>query len=173
MLSPIDADFRFTRDSASWVDCPEGMVEIPYGNHVGAFKAPRRHHLHEGIDIYCPEGQEIFPMEGGIVVAVGQFTGEACGSPWWEDTWYVVVESEVGFLLYGEIIPEVNVGDTVEDFNIIGTVTRVLKKNKGRPMHMLHLEWYTEWNGEPFCGDEGWLPDTMKNPAELFLTITR
>ena len=45
---------------------------------------------------------------------------------------------------YGEIIPSqyVNVGDMVEEGDVLGWVVPVLKKNKGRPMTMLHLEMY-------------------------------
>jgi hypothetical protein len=45
--------------------------------------------------------------------------------------------------VYGEIESAVKVGDYVHRGELVGIATSVLKKNKGRPMVMLHLEMMT------------------------------
>lgn len=108
------------------------------------FGAVRMHDVHTGVDIYCDEGREVFAMERGEVIAVGQFTGKAVDSPWWNDTHYVAVKGKSGIIVYGEIEPEpwLAPGRLVFERDFLGRVMTVLKKDKGRPMSMLHLELY-------------------------------
>jgi hypothetical protein len=56
------------------------------------------------------------------------------------DTEAVFVEGASGVVVYGEIIPAVQHGAMVRAGDLIGHVTTVLRKDKGRPMAMLHLE---------------------------------
>lgn len=109
---------------------------------LGRFGFIRKHDIHTGIDCYLESGKDVFAFEKGIVVAVEDFTGPSADSPWWNDTKAVLIESEIGVLCYGEIEPCVNVGDVVEKGQVVGKVVPVLKKYKGRPMSMLHLELY-------------------------------
>jgi murein DD-endopeptidase MepM/ murein hydrolase activator NlpD len=118
-------------------------VEIPCGNHVGAFGTERRHDVHKGVDLYCPVGTEVFTVEVGKVVDIRWFTGEKANPEWhfWHNTMAISVEGESGVVVYGEIMvsEDIKVGDILEQGEKIGSVIRVLKKDKGRPTSMLHF----------------------------------
>lgn len=133
-----------TNDSMSFQHAVPGAVEIPLEQHVGAFGVVRRHHVHEGVDLYAPEGTTVVAMEDGVVVYIGAFTGPKAGSPHWNDTDMVMVEGPSGVIGYGEICPieGLQVGDQVIAREEIGKIVTVLKVDKGRPMAMLHLEHY-------------------------------
>lgn len=134
----------------------------------GKFGAVRTHDIHTGIDIYCEEGTEIFAIEPGLVVAVCDFTGQAAGSPWWNDTRAVMAEGKSGVVLYGEIDPAVKVGDPLVEEALVGKVKKVLKKDKGKPCCMLHLECYTHGTRTPvwwFLEQEK--PGSLINPEFL------
>lgn len=109
----------------------------------GRFGAVRQYDIHTGVDLYAEPGTKVYAMEPGSVVTVEAFTGMMADSPWWLDTKAVMVKGESGIILYGEIDPMVSVGDHVFEGDLIGTVLRVLKKDKGKPVSMLHLELYT------------------------------
>ena len=114
-------------------------------NHPGSFGAIRKYDIHTGVDLYCSEGELVYPVELGTVVKIEIFTGVRAGSPWWEETWAVWVEGKTGLVVYGEINPHVAVGDTISSLNtVLGAVKRVLKKDKGLPTSMLHLELYNK-----------------------------
>jgi hypothetical protein len=129
----------------------EWCTGIPQPGHPGAFGAVRKHSTHMGIDLYTREGEEVFPVEVGTVIAVEPFTGPHDGTPWWLDTWAVLVAGPSGVVCYGEIIPraDIAVGDLVDVFNVLGHVTPVIMEHRARPdipghsRAMLHLEWYT------------------------------
>ncbi len=131
-----------TNDSDSfkninWDQC----FEIPVGAHCGAFSAVRKHDIHKGIDLYATVDTDVYAVETGKIVDIRQFTGDALGFPWWNDTWAISVEGDTGVVVYGEIDvhSELKVGNYVEAGSSLGTVLEVLKKYKGRPMSMLHL----------------------------------
>lgn len=120
---------------------------IPTWPHLGAFGAVRRFDIHNGVDIYCEGPKDVMAVEEGIVVGMGQFTGEAVKSPWWNDTWYLAIEGTSGIVIYGEITySNIFTGQLVKPGEVIGKVTPVLKKNKvrkdikGHSDHMLHIE---------------------------------
>ena len=121
-----------------YIDC---KYEIPMGNHCGAFGAIRKHDIHKGVDLYAPVGTNVLAVESGCVVDIRQFTGEDIGFPWWNDTWAVSIEGSTGVVVYGEIEPVsyLNIGHIVKQGDTIGYVLQVLKKDKGRPMSMLHF----------------------------------
>lgn len=155
-------DFDWTRDT-----------EIPVFPHVGAFGTRRRHDVHTGIDLYASIGEPVFAVEDGKVIEISPFTGEIAGFPWWEDTWAVYVEGNSGVVAYCEIkpTPQLKVGDPVrQNRDCLGTVLKVLKKDKGRPQSMLHLELhrpgltrYPEWEiGKP-C------PEGVLDPTKYLL----
>lgn len=137
------------------------MPPIPYGpKHPGAFGVDRHLHVHTGVDLYAPHGSPVRAMEAGEVISIAWFTGPSIDMPWWNDTRAVYIEGATGVFNYGEIqeFPTLKVGDTVKQGQLIGSVMTVLKKFKGRPMSMLHLELYDhgyvdtweEWKiGEP------------------------
>lgn len=119
---------------------------VPIGDHPGAFGAGRKNHIHEGIDLYANHGDRVYAMVPGKVVAVIEhFTGPECGMPWWNQTSAVAIEDESGVWIYGEIKVgvDIKVGQEIKAGTDIGSVSQVLKVDKGRPMAMLHLERYT------------------------------
>ena len=70
------------------------------------------------------------------------WTGVKANCEWWEDTDAILIEGESGLVVYGEIEIKSNIkeGDKIKKGDIIGFVKRVLKKDKGRPTSILHLE---------------------------------
>jgi len=133
-------------------------VEVPLYPHVGAFGARRRHDTHRGVDLYTPVEVDVFSVEDGYIRpnnGIRPWTGKIADCDWWEDTWAVIVEGESGMVVYGEISIDNSILEQVRDIKNmnmidpkihikrgqkIGTVLRVLKKDKGRPTSMLHLE---------------------------------
>lgn len=117
--------------------------DIPKPGDAGFFGSVRKYDIHTGIDLYCEDGEPVFAIEDGIVVAIEKFTGEHADSPWWNNTWALLVEGKSGVIVYGEIIirDQVTIGDFVLQNEIIGNVRQVLKQDKGvNPTSMLHLE---------------------------------
>jgi len=137
-LAPVG----ITCDSQSfrWLKM-EDEVEIPVGCHVGAFGNPRRHDIHKGVDLYCPEGTKVFAVEDGVVRQIRWFTGPKAGHDWWKDTMAVSIEGATGVIVYGEVEPVEGlvVGQKVKQGEVIATVKTVLLVDKGRPMTMLHF----------------------------------
>lgn len=119
-------------------------TELPIKNHPGSFGYERKNHIHEGLDFYCESGDLVHCIEHGVVVSISLFTGPLVGSPWWNTTYCILVEGETGVFNYGEILvnPQLVVGQKVYQGDVLGAVQTVLKKEKGRPKNMLHLELY-------------------------------
>jgi len=115
----------------------------------GCFGAIRKHDIHTGIDLYCHHGSEVYSIEDGVVVDLGPFTGQlACPpTPWWHDTNYVAVQGKSGTILYGEITltDSIVIGQFLPEATVLGHVLTVLKKDKGLPITMLHLELYSKY----------------------------
>lgn len=172
MRFPLNLEaFLTDTDTAAGYCVPHGFTHIPYGNHCGAFGVVRLHDIHTGIDLYASEGEDVFAMQNGIVVAVYPFTGLAAQSPWWLDTMAVCIEDEDGVWLYGEIEPNplTKPGVAVHEGECIGTVKRVLRNDKGRPTSMLHMERYVPGTRK-FV--EQWLteepqPESLVDPTDL------
>lgn len=146
---------------------------IPQEHDAGAFGTIRTHHTHEGVDIYAEEGTNVYAMESGIVVGAGIFTGKEVGSDWWNSTDYLMIAGVSGVINYGEIYqtPFYDFGMVVHAGDVIGKVKQVLKKDKGLPMSMLHIELYKhgtmmpvkEWKvGEP-------KPEQLFDPTKLLV----
>lgn len=116
-------------------------VEIPVGNHVGAFGTERRYDVHKGVDLYCPTDTSVCAIESGKIVQIRWFTGKNANCDWWEDTQALSIEGKSGVFVYGEILVDSSLkeGDSVEEGQLLGNVERVLKHDKGRPTSMLHL----------------------------------
>lgn len=149
---PLDTDGRKiigSDDSDSFKYSSD--IIIPIKNHVGAFGVERKHHRHEGVDLYAPEGTLVHCMEEGIILYIGPFTGPAAGHPHWRDTQCIMVQHVFGVINYGEIDvdPKWEVGMTVYFNEVLGTVKTVLKVDKGRPMSMLHIERYVTGTSVP------------------------
>jgi murein DD-endopeptidase MepM/ murein hydrolase activator NlpD len=129
---------------------------IPINYHPGAFGYKRKWNYHPGVDLYVQDGEPVYAIEDGMVVSTGLFTGPEIDMPWWETTWYVMVEGKTGVFNYGEIRDNGwRVGDRVMCGTKISYVKKVLFDDKFRakiPGHstsMLHLELYTHGTTEP------------------------
>lgn len=146
---------------------PKKMPDEP-----GLFGAIRKFDIHTGVDIYTYPGMPVLAVEDGIVVKIEDFTGEKAGSPWWNDTEAVLIEGVSGVVCYGEIAPlkSIQVGVQIRRGDCLGCVLPVLKKDKGRPMTMLHLELYEHGTRETVLwglGEEK--PKTLKDPTPYLL----
>lgn len=146
MKFPLNkSGIRFNHTEHVFLDNYKETTEIPLLPHPGAFSKVRKNHQHEGVDLYCEEGDEVIAMLDGVVIDIFPFTGEHIASPWWNNTWAILIETSKGVINYGELIPsnDLKIGQKVFEGQTIGYATKVLKKDKGRPMTMLHLEMYT------------------------------
>ena len=143
--------------------------------HPGSYLFPRRFDVHSGIDLYAPMGAPVHAMEAGRVIRVAGYTGSSAGTPWWRDTRAVYVRGESGIIVYGEIQEFVKEGDEVAAGRVIACVVPVLKRWKGRPMSMLHLELYeSEWIDTLSDGENGELCHAhLKDPTGLFRGLGR
>lgn len=140
----------------------------------GAFKAVRKHDVHCGVDLYCADGAHVVAIEQGVVIAVEKFTGEHADSPWWNDTWAVLVEGDSGVFVYGEISePMLKVGEFVAEGGSIGYVTPVLKKDKGvTPTSMLHLELHKRGTGATCWWHKGEaMPASLLDPTPILKNL--
>lgn len=161
-----------------WIWPLPGVEMVVPGSmpHPGSFGAIRKHDIHTGIDLYCQPEQEVLAVEDGEVVLIENFTGASANppSPWWHETKAVLIEGLSGVVVYGEIRPleDITVGQKIKQGQVIGNVITVLKKDKGTPTTMLHLELYKPgtretvvWNiGEP-------QPDSLLSPLTKLLLL--
>ena len=158
-----------TTDSFSYLSVKSWEYEIPLYPHCGSFGAIRKHDRHKGIDLYAIEGTPVHAVETGEVMEICPFTGEKAGCDWWLDTEAIYIKGKSGIVVYGEITVHPNLvrKQHVVAGQVIGSVKRVLKADKGRPVSMLHLELHHE----EFLHTETWIdkkPDGLKDPT-LFL----
>jgi Peptidase family M23 len=119
---------------------------IPEIGAVGDFAFRRSFYHHPGVDVYCNFGQQIQTIEDGTVVLIDNFTGPNSDppSPWWLETWSILIEGKSGVLGYCEIkpMPHIKSGAQVKEGELIATVIPVLKRDKGNGTTMLHFEHY-------------------------------
>lgn len=117
---------------------------VPTEKVPGAFGAERKYDIHCGVDLYCEKGQPCVAVEDGRIVCLEIFTGPDADppTPWWNQTFAVYVEGASGVVVYGEIEIDqsITISQNVKRGQKLGTVMTVLKKDKGLPMTMLHLE---------------------------------
>jgi len=143
--------------------------------HPGAFGTKRRYDIHTGIDLYCAPNTEVISIEPGEVIKIEEFTGINASSPWWNDTHAVWIynKDEDRTIVYGELSPVFsNRGKYLPAGSYIGSVKTVLKKNKGLPMSMLHLEMYEGIPKEIVWWDLGSVqPDGLSNPTEFLKSV--
>lgn len=177
--SPLPGyDLIPTHDSDSFASFPSGSTGLPLFPHKGAFAVPRKFHTHEGVDLYAPDGTPVTAVEEGIVVDIQPFTGLHANTPWWNDTWAVLVEGETGVVVYGEVRPIawLYIGSHIRRNSehrmdeLIGHVSTVLKVDKGRPMSMLHLELHANGTrGEILSWEDRFPPATLRDPTPYLL----
>lgn len=165
------------RENLRWSFPLEFCYGIPVGRHPGAFGYVRKHSQHSGVDLYTRPSEFVRTVEGGVVVGVEAFTGPQDNSPWWNDTWAVLVEGRSGVVLYGEIEPVVKVGMKVKRGEWIGRVLPVLPAGRERPdipghsRWMLHMELYTHGRhaASVHKPKEAPFPDFMRDATPLLL----
>ncbi len=145
MRFPLNKKISINSSSSEFLNSYKEETQIPLYPHPGSFAFVRKNHQHEGVDLYAEMGDAVYAMEKGVIIDIFPFTGEIAQSPWWNNTWGILVRSENYTINYGEIIPSSHfkIGDNVEEGDCLGTIETVLKKDKGRPMNMLHLEVYS------------------------------
>jgi len=146
--------------------------QIPTGEDLGAFGVFRKFDRHTGVDLYCEHGDDVLAMEDGEIIAIEWFTGPSVNMPWWNDTMAVAVKGESGIINYCELVahPTLKVGDNIKEGRLIGLITPVLKVDKGKvpSTSMLHLELYSEYNGEWVMWElDQPQPTNLMNPTEL------
>lgn len=148
------------------------ITKPPKPSDPGAFGAIRKYDIHTGIDLYCNDGAKVNALYDGIIVNIEKFTGEHANTPWWNNTWSILVKDTVGTILYGELIPNQNlyIGAEVKHGDVIGVVKQVLKVDKKvTPLSMLHMELYT-----PNTKHSTWWhlntpkPSNLLNPEIIF-----
>lgn len=181
--TPIPYKLKRTQDSMSFQTMGVGETGLPLAPHPGAFGIQRRFHWHEGVDLYAPAGTPVLAVESGVVVAIVPFTGKIATGidhntgkmvplDWWHDTYAVLVEGASGVVLYGEIASHVKVGQKLVAGEILGVVIKVLKKDKGRPMCMLHLELHDHGTLTNECWTSPAKPETLRDPTPYLLPIS-
>lgn len=171
----IKKEITINNSNTSFLQSYKENTEIPIGEHPGSFGYVRKNHIHEGIDLYAEEGDEVLSIENGEIISIIPFTGEIANSPWWNNTYCIFVKHNDYIINYGELIPLENlkVGDSIKAGQVIGNIRTVLLIDKGRPMAVLHLEMYksdtlkpiTEWklNTEK--------PNELLDPTELIKSL--
>lgn len=151
------------------------IAPIPKPGDAGYFGVTRKFDVHTGIDLYTNDEEPVYAIYHGTVVAIEKFTGEHANSPWWENTFSILVENEYGVIVYGELIPVegLAVGDQITEDQRIGNVKRVLKRDKGsNPTSMLHIEYYTKGTRESCIWQlDDPQPSNLLNPEVLFSSL--
>lgn len=131
---------------------------IPSPGAAGSFWEDRGDRRHCGVDIYAPAGSAVLAIEDCSVIGIGAFTLRD-KVPYWNDTWYVLVENITGLVCrYGEPGEvAVSVGESLDMGQLIGHVGIVLdtdkitldspayiqKLKKSENLSMLHFELYS------------------------------
>ena len=172
-IKPINKQFFITMQDYTYLNRLKDETELVLGcEHPGAFAFERKNHIHEGVDIYSSENDAVFAIHDGTIIGIRPFTGEHTSlvgimpSPWWNNTFCVLVQTKFGVLNYGEITPDssLNVGHFIKKGTLLGHVCRVLKTDKGRPLDMVHLERYTCGTNTPVVE---WSKGEVKPPDLL------
>ena len=172
LTNPLPLRLIPTTEADSFTSLPHGTTGVPTPPHPGAFGAPRKQHVHGGVDLYCMEGTPVVAMEAGQVVAVAPVTGPHAEKPWWLNTWMVMIEGNSGVLGYGGLKPAVTAGESVAPGDHLGQILSMVRFASGRPTSLLHLELYQAGTREPVVWLEGeHRPAGMLDPTPLLLSI--
>ena len=142
---------------------------IPTYKEPGSFGFKRKYEIHNGVDIYCKDGSDVFAVEDGIVVDIKPFTGKQNGTDWWNDTWAICVKGKSGVVCYGEMEEQFNfkIGDTIKTNDCIGKIKAVLPEHKIRKdiRHhnnaMLHIQLFKDYENDEQLAD--WYPNQERN----------
>lgn len=151
---------------------------LPTGDDLGAFGVERKHDMHTGIDLYAEMGDSVYAIEEGEIVAIEWFTGPKVDMPWWNDTQAIAIRGKSGVINYGELIVNetLKVGMKVAEGDFLGCIFPVLRKDKGKvpSINMLHLELYSEYNGQWVMWELGRpKPENILDPTSLLMGLIR
>lgn len=177
MIFPLKKKVRINKTAHTFKSDYILETEIPLGEHPGSFGFKRANHIHEGVDLYAENNDEVLSINEGKIIGIFPFTGQIAGSDWWNDTWCVLVNHNEFVINYGEVIPceNLKVGNTIYEGQTIGYIEKVLKVDKGRPMSMLHLEMYLKDTIKPISewalNEEK--PVELLDPTDLLLSIAK
>jgi len=119
------------KKKAAW-PLPEGRMRlVPSPGSPGSFWEDRQDRRHCGVDLYASSGSKVVSIEDGIVLEVGTFTSPRI-IPYWNETFYVLVENESGsFAKFAELVEvEVRAGDRLSSGQTVGRVGSVLNPKK-------------------------------------------
>lgn len=113
---------------------------LPVPGDPGCFWEDRGDRYHCGVDIYAATGSDVVSVEKARIIDVGVFTS-SCLVPYWNTTYYVMVENKSGSLSrYAELENVVvKAGDTVKAGQSIGYVGMVLNSdriNENTPLYI-------------------------------------
>lgn len=146
---------------------------IPYYTEPGSFGFKRKYEIHNGVDIYCKDGSDVFAVEDGQIVDIKPFTGKQNGTDWWNDTWAICIKGKSGVVCYGEMQEKFNfkIGDKIKVGNCIGKIKAVLPEHKKRNdirnhnNAMLHIQLFKDYQNDEQLAD--WYPNEERNKLLL------
>ena len=140
-----------------WPVADSFSKSLPRAGEPGSFWEDRGDRRHCGVDIYAPFGSAVQALDDGTVLETGVFT-TARQCPYWNDTFYVIVQHVSGVIArYAELAHiKVMHGEMIKIAGVIGIVGKVLdvtKIDNSSPAYiqrlkeantpaMLHLEYY-------------------------------
>ncbi|MBU6235408.1 MAG: peptidoglycan DD-metalloendopeptidase family protein [Alphaproteobacteria bacterium] len=175
--NPLRLSLIPTDDPMSFLRMPAGHTGLPLGpKHPGSFGFVRKHHIHEGVDLYTAEGEAVYAAEDGAIVAIEAFTGPKAGYPHWLDTDAILVKGPSGVIVYGELVPHstIKTGLEIKAGQLLGNVTRVLRHDKGRPTIMLHLELHDAHVTKTFeWAVNGQKPASLRDPTPYLVPLSK
>ncbi len=166
------------------------QAKIPQKGEAGSFWEDRGDRYHCGVDLYIQENTEVLSIEEGIVVETGLMTSPEI-LPYWNTTYYTIIEHSQGFCKYGELSGfAIRKGDSIESGQLIGYVGTVLnseKINESCPYYiqklkhknpsMLHFEL---WENRPITTHKNYLggnwfseekPENLMDPTRLLESL--
>lgn len=171
--APIPLKLLPTVQSANLADLPSGWTGLPLPPHAGSFGNRCAHHIHEGVDLYCPSSTAVTAVEPGFIVAIQPFITAHCSPPFspQHGTWAMMVEGKSGVVLYGAIIPDPGLvlGRRLDRGQRLGHVTQ-LQSDTAKAACILHLGLYRHGTRECAQWKPGApRPDTLRDPTTYLI----
>jgi murein DD-endopeptidase MepM/ murein hydrolase activator NlpD len=161
-------------------------VILPEKETPGSFWKYRSDRHHCGIDVYAPVGSKVIAVESGKVIRSGIFTSPNL-VPYWNTTYFVLLEHLSGFVSKYAEMGKIMVGDgeILESGQLIGFVGEVInlekvtsesppyiqELKKSGNKSMLHFELYQGYpiDNEEYLGGNifnGSKPSNLLDPTE-------
>jgi murein DD-endopeptidase MepM/ murein hydrolase activator NlpD len=104
---------------------------IPRCGSSGSFWENRGDRYHCGIDIYAPFGSDVYSIDDGTVIEIGQFTSPDI-LPYWNITYYILIRGKSELIFkYAELGDSiVRNKENIKSGQLLGHVGMVLNKEK-------------------------------------------